>query len=220
MIFTAHIIAAPRSAVHPCSTSASCGGFASGATVRFTVGWTITEVDETAIAALPVDAWTDSLRQDGEATATAGVAEITGLDTRAEKWLPGLRLTMRRTKPAARHRKNLTDLERSTGWRYAIVATNITRMWGIPGSHHPQWLDVLHRSHATVDDRVRTNKAMEPAQPAVEILDRQSRVGPRREHRRRPERLDPTPQPARPTRPRTRRVHPHPETDVVLRTAL
>jgi hypothetical protein len=33
-------------------------------------------------------------------------------------------------------------------------------MWGIPGSHHPQWIDCLHRSHATVEDRVRTNKAM------------------------------------------------------------
>jgi hypothetical protein len=129
-------------------------------TVRFTVGWTITDADEAAIAALPVDAWTDSLRQNGEATATAGVAEITGLDARAEKWLPRLRLTVRRTKPAARHRKNLTALERKTGWRYAIVATNITRMRGIPGSHHPQWLDALHRSHATVEDRVRTNKAM------------------------------------------------------------
>ena len=67
---------------------------------------------------------------------------------------------MRRTRPAARHQKNLTDLERKTGWRYAIVATNITRMRGMPGSHHPQWLDALHRSHATVEDRVRTNKAM------------------------------------------------------------
>lgn len=129
-------------------------------TVRFTVGWTITDTDETAIAALPADAWTDSLRQDGEATTTAGVAEITGLDTRAEKWLPGLRLIARRTKPAARHRKNLTALERKTGWRYTITATNITRMWGIPGSHHPQWLDALHRSHAGVEDRVRTNKDM------------------------------------------------------------
>ena len=129
-------------------------------TVRFTVGWAITEVDEAAIAALPDDAWCDSLRQNGEATATAGVAELTGLDARAEKWLPGLRLTVRRTHPAARHEKNLTDLERKTGWRYAIVATNITRMRGIPGSHHPQWLDALHRSHATVEDRVRTNKAM------------------------------------------------------------
>jgi hypothetical protein len=129
-------------------------------TVRFTVGWTVTDTDEDAIAALPEAAWTDSLHQDGRAGTAAGVAELTGLDARAEAWVPGLRLIARRTKPAARHRNKLTVLERRTGWRYAILATNITRLWGIPGSHHPQWIDAVHRSHATVEDRVRTNKAM------------------------------------------------------------
>lgn len=38
------------------------------------------------------------------------------------------------------------------GWRH--------RCGRVAGSHHPQWIDVLHRSHATVEDRVRTNKAM------------------------------------------------------------
>ncbi|GAA3376378.1 hypothetical protein GCM10020367_47840 [Streptomyces sannanensis] len=33
-------------------------------------------------------------------------------------------------------------------------------MRGIAGSGHSQFLDVLHRSHAGVEDRVRTNKAM------------------------------------------------------------
>ncbi len=33
-------------------------------------------------------------------------------------------------------------------------------MWGIAGSGHSQFLDVPHRSHAGVEDRVRTNKAM------------------------------------------------------------
>jgi hypothetical protein len=36
--------------------------------VKFTVGWTITELDETAIEQLPTTAWTDSLQQDGTAT--------------------------------------------------------------------------------------------------------------------------------------------------------
>lgn len=129
-------------------------------TVRFTVGWTITEVDEAAIAALPATGWADSVHQDGEASNTAAVAEVTGLDTRAAQWLPGLRLIVRRTRPAGRHQAKLTALERATGWRYAIVATNIARIRGIDGSHHPQWIDALHRSHATVEDRVRTNKAM------------------------------------------------------------
>jgi hypothetical protein len=128
--------------------------------VRFTVGWTITDVDETAIAAVPASDWVASLRQDGLPTTDAGVVELTGLDARVEAWIPGMRLIARRTRPAARHRNKLTALERETGWRYAIVATNITRLWGIPGSHHPQWIDVLHRNHATVEDQVRTNKAM------------------------------------------------------------
>jgi hypothetical protein len=129
-------------------------------TVRFTVGWTITDTDEAAIAALPADAWTASLDQDGDATTNAGVAELTGLDARAQTWTPGLRLVARRTRPSRRHQAKLTALERKTGWRYAILATNISRIWGVPGSHHPQWIDALHRSHATVEDRVRTNKAM------------------------------------------------------------
>jgi hypothetical protein len=128
--------------------------------VRFTVGWSITDADETAIAALPTDAWTASLQPDGTATDQAQVAELTGLNPRVGNWPAGLRLIVRRTKPSARHAKKLTALEKRTGWRYAIIATNIRRIHGVPGSHQPQWLDVLHRSHATVEDRVRTNKAM------------------------------------------------------------
>lgn len=33
-------------------------------------------------------------------------------------------------------------------------------MWGIGGSHQPQWLDALHRQHAVVEDWVRGDKAM------------------------------------------------------------
>jgi hypothetical protein len=65
-----------------------------------------------------------------------------------------------RVRPTARHRKNLTALERRTGWKYSLVATNIGRMRGIAGSHHPQWLDALARAHAVVEDRVRAGKAM------------------------------------------------------------
>jgi len=129
--------------------------------VRFTIGWTITDADETAIAGLPETAWTDSLGQDGTATTgQAHTAELTGLNQRLDNWNTGLRLIVRRTRPSARHTKNLTALERSTGWRYAIVATNIGRIGRVAGSHQPQWLDALHRAHAGVEDRVRTNKAM------------------------------------------------------------
>ncbi|MGX1887475.1 transposase [Streptomyces sp. NPDC055287] len=33
-------------------------------------------------------------------------------------------------------------------------------MTRIAGSHQAQWLDAVHRHHAVVEDRVRTNKAM------------------------------------------------------------
>jgi len=91
--------------------------------VRFTVGWTITADDETAIARLPAGAWSDSLCQDGTATSTAHVAEL-------------------------------------TGWRYQIVATDLTRIAGVPGSRQPRWLDCPHRAHVGVEDQVRVGKAM------------------------------------------------------------
>jgi hypothetical protein len=127
-------------------------------TVRFTVGWKITEADEAAIAAVPESAWDTGLTQDGGLHPHAAVAELTGLNARAARW--HLRLIARRTKPSGRHQAKLTDFERRTGWKYSIIATNIGRMRGVPGSHQPQFIDVLHRSHATVEDRVRTNKAM------------------------------------------------------------
>jgi hypothetical protein len=128
-------------------------------TVRYTVGWTITEADEKAIAQLPEDAWETSLEQNGELQEGYFVAELTGLNTR-EGWPQGMRLIVRRVKPSGRQIKKLTAFERKTGWRYSITATNIRHMWGISGSHQSQFLDVLHRSHAGVEDRVRTNKAL------------------------------------------------------------
>ncbi|MFG1956614.1 transposase [Nonomuraea sp. NPDC049028] len=128
-------------------------------TVLYLVGWTITDVDEQAIARLPATAWADPLDQDGGLQQGYHVAELTGLNQRAD-WPDGMRLLVRRVRPSARHRKNLTAFETRTGWKYSIIATNIGRMWGIAGSHHPQWLDALARAHAVVEDRVRAGKAM------------------------------------------------------------
>ncbi|GAA0388693.1 IS1380 family transposase [Acrocarpospora corrugata] len=129
-------------------------------TVRFTVGWTITDVDEAAIAALPGKAWDRALTQDGDPHEHAGVAELTGLNARAAVWR--CRLIARRVVPSRRHQAKLTALEKKTGWKYSIIATNLgpRGMRGVPGSHQAQFIDVLHRSHAGVEDRVRTNKAM------------------------------------------------------------
>ncbi len=132
-------------------------------TVLFTCGWMITEADEQALRLLPAAAWQPAVDQDGTVQEDKHVAEITHLMSRAAGWPAGLRWIVRRTKPSRRQMKNLTAFERATGWRYSIIVTNITAtggIGGVPGSHHAQFTGVLHRSHATVEDRVRTNKAM------------------------------------------------------------
>lgn len=129
----------------------------------FTCGWAITGSDEAAIMAVPEDAWKPGVRQDGSIEGDKDTAEITDLLARAGNWPDGLRWIARRVKPSRRHLKNLTDYEKKTGWKYSVTCTNIpdSGIDGVPGSHHPQFIDVLHRDHATVEtDGVRTAKAM------------------------------------------------------------
>ena len=132
-------------------------------TMLFTCGWTIMPADEDAIRLLPAGAWKPGTAQDGSTEEDKDVAEITGLMTRAENWPGELRWIVRRVKPSRRQMRNLTAYEKETGWRYSIICTNIpgSGIEGVPGSHHPQYIDVLHREHAVVETGgVRTAKAM------------------------------------------------------------
>jgi hypothetical protein len=131
-------------------------------TVLFTCGWAITGSDEQAIANLPAAAWQAGLNQDGTAQDDKHVAEITHLTSRAAGWPAGLRWIVRRARPSRRQAKNLTAFEKTTGWRYSIIVTSIpgTGITGVPGTHHPQFIDVLHREHAVVEDGVRAGKGM------------------------------------------------------------
>ncbi|MGH3225600.1 MAG: IS1380 family transposase [Streptosporangiaceae bacterium] len=132
-------------------------------TLLFTCGWTILDADEQAIASLPETAWQPGLLQDGGLEDDKDCAEITHLMARAGIWPPGLRFIARRVKPSRRHKKKMTAFEKKTGWKYSITCTNIghTGMADVPGSQHPQFIDVLQRDHATVEtDGVRTAKAM------------------------------------------------------------
>jgi len=132
-------------------------------TVLFTCGWMITEADEDAIKMVPADAWKPGIAQDGSIEEDKAVAEITRLMSRAGNWPDGLRWIARRVKPSRRQMGNLTAYERKTGWRYSITCTSIpdSGIGGVPGSHHPQYIDVVHREHAVVETGgVRTAKAM------------------------------------------------------------
>ena len=177
-------------------------------TVLFTCGWAITAADEQAIRLLPAAAWQAAVGQDGTVQHDKHVAEITHLMSRAAGWPQGLRWIVRRTKPSRRQMPNLTAFEKATGWRYSIIVTNIpgTGITGVPGSHHPQFIDVLHREHAIVEDGVRAGQGHGLAQPSVEDLGGELRLGARRQHRRRPVRLVPAARPLRLRRPQRRRA--------------
>jgi hypothetical protein len=132
-------------------------------TVLFTSGWAITAADEDAIGLLPASAWRAAVDQDGVVQEDKHVAEITHLTSRAAGWPAGLRWIVRRTKPSRRQARNLTAFEKATGWRYSVIVTNIPAAGGIPGvpgSRHAQFIDVLHRQHAVVEDEVRAAKSM------------------------------------------------------------
>jgi hypothetical protein len=132
-------------------------------TILFTCGWMITAADEDAIRRVPAAAWQPGIGQDGTVEEDKDVAEITHLHSRAGNWPAGLRWTARRVKPSRRQMPNLTAYEKKTGWRYSITCTNIPEggIGGVPGSHHPQYIDVAHREHAVVETGgVRTAKAM------------------------------------------------------------
>ena len=131
--------------------------------------------------------------QDGVVQEDKHVAEITHLMSRAAGWPDGLRWIVRRTKPSRRQARNLTAFERATGWRYSIIVTNIPAARGIgrvPGSHHAQFIDVLHRQHAVVEDGVRAGKSMglrtPPPRPGKEAAPAQSEPVPPRAHRAAP----------------------------------
>jgi Transposase DDE domain group 1 len=132
-------------------------------TVLFTTGWMITAADEDAIRKIPPGAWKPGTCQDGSTEDDKDVSEITDLLARAENWPEGLRWIVRRVKPSRRQMRNLTAYEKKTGWRYSVTCTNIPDpgIPRVPGSHHPQYIDVLHREHAVVETAgVRTAKAM------------------------------------------------------------
>jgi Transposase DDE domain group 1 len=132
-------------------------------TVLFTCGWMITAADEAAIMQLPADAWKPGITQGGDTEEDKETAEVTHLMSRAGNWPAGLRWIVRRVKPSRRQMPNLTAYEKKTGWRYSIICTNIadTGIPGVAGSHHPQYIDVIHREHAVVETGgVETAKAM------------------------------------------------------------
>jgi hypothetical protein len=122
-----------------------------GVHTEFTVGWALSEREHTAIAALPETAWTPAIDVAGDPRDGAAVAELTGLlpTAMSSDYPEGMRVIVRRERPHPGAQLDL--IEQRDGWRYTCFATDT------PVGQHA-WLDARHRSHARVEDRIRTGK--------------------------------------------------------------
>ena len=121
--------------------------------VGFSFGFPANEDVRLAISLVPEDIWEPAIEAEGEERDGAYLAELTRmLDLSA--WPEGSRVICRRERPhpgAA-----LTLFEAEGGWRYTAFITDTGRAvvpGGIAG------LELRHRRHARVEDRIRQSKA-------------------------------------------------------------
>jgi hypothetical protein len=125
---------------------------AHGVDVCFSVGVPVTEPARRAITA--VTDWLPALDADGDLRDGAQIAEITGqLDPKALNAFPaGTRFIVRRERPHPGAQLDLFDT--INGFRHQVFATDTP-----PGAGSLQFLEVRHRAHARVEDRIRCGKA-------------------------------------------------------------
>jgi hypothetical protein len=142
-----------------CDSAGSSHGFLAhirglrehGVRARFSVGVAITEAVRGAITA--ADGWTDALAADGSLREGAQICEITTLlpGHYRSDYPAGTRFVARRERPHPGAQLTLFDLD--AGWRHQVMATDTPI-----GSGSVQFLEVRHRAHARVEDRIRTGK--------------------------------------------------------------
>lgn len=115
--------------------------------VHFSVGFPITADVRDAIRALPEDAWTPAVRQDGELRDGAAAAELTAnLDLSG--WPAGSRVIVRREPLHPGAQQTIDDID---GARFTCFLTD-------QAEPDLAILDARHRAHARVEDRIRGAK--------------------------------------------------------------
>ena len=120
-----------------------------GKHMEFSIGFDVTLAVRLAILQVPKDNWVEPMHQDMEPREGAQVAEITEwLDLSA--WPAGTRAICRREEP---HPGAQFTLFEPDGWRHQVFITNSTDADII-------YLEVRHRGHAHVEDRIKTAKAL------------------------------------------------------------
>jgi len=114
----------------------------------FSLGWALGEHAQAAIAQLPDQAWSAAYDIDGDPREGAWVAELTGL-LDLSKWPDGSRVIVRRERPHPGAQLRFTDAD---GHRFTAFITDTA-------TGQLADLEVRHRSHARVEDRIRCGKA-------------------------------------------------------------
>jgi hypothetical protein len=115
----------------------------------FSIGFDVTVAVQLAILQVPKGNWVEPMRQDMEPREGAQVAEITEwLDLSA--WPEGTRAICRREEPHPGAQCTIFEPE---GWRHQVFITNSV-------DDDIIYLEVRHRGHAHVEDRIKTAKAL------------------------------------------------------------
>jgi hypothetical protein len=121
-----------------------------GILASFSVGHPVTEPVRRAIQALPDYVWHPALEQDGSLREGAEVAELTGA-VDLDGYPDGTRILVRRERPHPGAQLSLFDLDE--GMRHQVFLTDTP-----DGEGSLQHLEVRHRAHARVEDRIRCGK--------------------------------------------------------------
>jgi hypothetical protein len=142
--------AAPRVMIR---TDAAGATHAFAAAVRaadcgFSMGFPINTEVQTAVLAIPDHAWVPAYDIDGQPRDGAWIAEITGM-LDLTTWPTGSRVFVRRERPNPGAQLRFTDAD---GHRFTAFITDTD------GGQLAD-LEVHHRSHARVEDRIRCGKA-------------------------------------------------------------
>jgi hypothetical protein len=117
------------------------------ANMRFSFGFDLDERVRQAILGMPASAWVKAIRSDGSERRHSQVCEITD-HVDLSSWPEGSRLIARRTKLREGDQQSFADHD---GYRLAVFLTDQE------GDDVPQ-LDLTHRGHARVEDRIREGK--------------------------------------------------------------
>jgi hypothetical protein len=115
--------------------------------MRFSFGFDLTEPVLQAIISMPESAWIKAIRPDGKRRKHSWVCEITD-HVDLSSWPVGSRLIARRTKLKEGEQQSFADHD---GYRLAVFITDQQ------GKNIPR-LDLIHRGHARVEDRIREGK--------------------------------------------------------------